>query len=41
MLDCIKTDTAPCFAMCAVSLLIQSILMIYTLLDVVLYRFWK
>ena len=37
----IATDTAPHFAMCAVSLLIQSILMIYILLDMVLYRFWK
>ena len=37
----IANDTAPHFAMCAVSLLIQSILMIYILLDMVLYRFWK
>ncbi len=39
MLYCITTDTAPRFAMCTVSVLIQSILMIYTLLDTVLYQF--
>ena len=41
MLYCITTDTAPLFSTYAVSLLIQSILMIYILLDMVLYRFWK
>ena len=41
ILCCITSDTAPRFAMCTVSVLIQSILMIYILLDVVLYRFWK
>ena len=39
MLCCITTDTAPHFSTYAVSVLIQSILMIYTLLDTVLYRF--
>ena len=41
MFYCITTDTVPRFATYAVSLLIQSILMIYILLDIVLYRFWK
>ena len=41
MLYCITTDTAPHFSTYAVSLLIQSILMINTLLGTVLYRFWK
>ena len=40
MLYCIAADTAAHFATYAVSLLIQSILMIYILLDMVLYRFW-